>query len=327
MIRHKKILLPIVIAALILASCASKPQPKPTPPTQPIEQPAPTPAPPPEPTPPKPEVNQAELDALLSQVQAAKKRAFDLKLFEILPDDYKSADAAYAESKASYDAKEGFPTKDKLGKALALYNDLNSRGIVELTSIRRKEALDLKAPALKAEADKVAAERFAAAEKAFATASAAADSKDFEAAIASFDRAKILYELAYKKSLATGLKNRIEGSGFSTWDSGNYQLASTKYLDEDKSFASFGGVEAAASPSNDSKPLISGLDNLDEAILRFNLVVLKGRQGAVIVSKDKTDDSRQKSEDIKANVAAKEEYGVAPGGLSSRGRGRRRGGV
>ena len=55
----------------------------------------------------------------------------------------------------------------------------------------------------------------------------------------------------------------------------------------------------------------SGVDALDETILRYNLVIQKGREMGVSVVKDKTDQAKQRSEDIKADVAVKDMYDCA----------------
>jgi hypothetical protein len=100
--------------------------------------------------------------------------------------------------------------------------------------------------------------------------------------------------------VATELRASIEEKDYAQWDSGNFQLADTKYQAEDGFWA-----------SGDEADRASGTDALDEAILRFNLVVQKGREMSVTTVKVKTDDAKQRSEEIKADVAVKDQYAAA----------------
>jgi hypothetical protein len=307
MINTKK-WLPILFAAAILAaSCATKPAAKAPAPAQQEAKPAaavPTPT---------PGIAQADLDALLSRVQGMKKEAFDLKLYEVLPDDYKTADAAYADGKAAYDAKDAVAAKAKLESAASLFQDLTSRGVVELAAARRKDADSMKAAALKIGADSLVADRFGSGETAYAAGVDALGKADHKAAIAAFDRARILYELTYKRGMASGLKDRVDTDKFAVWDAGNAQLADSKLAEEADLFSAAGGASAAASLDTDSKNLLSGIDALDEAVLRYNLVIQKGRQGIAVGKKQGADEIKEKAENIKANVAVKDLYETALG--------------
>ncbi len=291
--------------ALLAASCAGKAPvktPEPTPqPIQPVVQPEP----------PKVVISQAELDDLLSQVQGLKKHAFDLKLYEVLADAYKGANDSYIEAKAAYDSKDAPAAKEKLGGSIGLFKDLIAKGVVELASMRRKDADDLRAASVKVGADVSMPDRFLPAEKAYAAGKTAVDAADHEAAIASFERARLLFELAWKRAQASSLKEKIATLDYSTWDSGNAATADLKYAEEDRLFAAAGGPETAASTTVDPAKFASGIDALDEALLRYNLVVQKGRTSIAVQKKQKTDEAKQRSETIKANVAAKEAYDAA----------------
>jgi len=291
------------IVALLATSCATKPKVTPQEPAQPepTVQPAPQPA--------APSVSQEELDTLLAKAQGLKKQAFDRGLADVLPDDYAAANAALAGGKEAYDAKDGPAAKDKLTTAVRLFTDLNEKGLVELTSIRKKNADDMRKSAVAAGAETAAADRLAPGDAALAAAATASDAKDYEAAIASYERARALYELAYKRSVARGLRERIETSDYAAWDQGNYAKAEERYAAEEALFASLG--DQAASPATDPKALSQGIDALDEAVLRYNLVIQKGREGGATARKDKADAVKLQSEEIKAQVAVKAEYDAA----------------
>jgi hypothetical protein len=293
------------IVAVLAMSCATKPKVAPQEPVQP----EPTVQPAPQPT--TPSVSQEELDALLAKAQGLKKQAFDRGLADVLPDDYAAANAALAGGKEAYDAKDGPAAKDKLTTAVRLFTDLNEKGLVELASIRKKNADDMRKSAVAAGAESAAADRLAPGDDALAAAAAAADAKDYEAAIAAYERARALYELAYKRSVAKGLRERIETSNYAAWDQGNYAKAEERYAAEEALFASLGDQGQVASPATDPKPLSQGIDALDEAVLRYNLVIQKGREGGATARKDKADAIKLQSEEIKAQVAVKVEYDAA----------------
>jgi len=295
------LVLPITIA-LILGSCASKP-PEPEPEPLPVAEPQAPPEPVAEPVQEAPAVSQAELDSLLEQAKELKKKSFDLKLFELLPEDYKAAEGSYALAFEAYNAatkdpKEGPAAKAKLEACIAAYEDLLARGIVQLAEAKRGQADAMKAASLKVGADAKAVERFDEADMAYVLGQARMNNGDSEGAIEAFERARLYYELAYKRSVASDLRDEISVQDYEAWDSGNYQLAENKYAAEEGLWASGRDREA-------------GVDMLDEAILRFNLVIQKGRQSVASGVKVKTDDSKQRAEEIKANVAVKDEYNAA----------------
>lgn len=293
-------LLPLA-AALVFGSCASKP---PAPEPEPVVTPAPEPAPKPEPAPEKPAVSQAELDELLAKAKVLKKKSFDLKLFEVLPDEYKAAEGSYATAFASHaaatkDPKVGPAAKADLEASIAAYQGLIDRGVVDLAESKRENADAMKAISLKVGADAKAAERFQAADEAYAQAAALMAAGKHEEAIGAFEKARLYYELAYKRSVAGDLRDRIEWQDYAKWDSGNYQLAENKYAAEEGLWASGTGDRAL------------GIDMLDESILRYNLVVEKGRQSVAVDTKVRTDDSKARAEEIKAQVAVKDDFAAA----------------
>lgn len=301
MTRSKNLAIPLLVVLLFLASCASKPTP-------PVEEPAP-PAPTepvvtPEPTPPEtPAFDQAALDALHAETLALRKKAFDLGLAELMRDEYKTADAAYVAGKGAYDAKDGETATKELTTARDLFKDLIAKGLVELSAQGKQKASEMRGIAVKAGAETDAQDRFAAGEAAFAEAEGLAGNGRYEESIAAYARARSLYDLSYKRASASQLRTRIGDQGYAAWDSGNYGIAENKYAEEANLFAASGGKEP--------KDVSSGVDALEEAILRYNLVIEKGREGIASASKKKADDIKTRSEAIKANVAVKAEYAEA----------------
>jgi len=301
MIRVKKVLktLGLLFSIMVfIASCASKPAPPPPEPTPPPVVVTPVE---PVPEPPKaPVISQDELDQLLAQVQELKKKAFDLKLFEVLSDDYKAANALYSKGFAAYNDQDAIAAKEGLGVAISAYGDLIARGVVLVAADRRKDAEDMKSTATKAGADSTQVERFGAGDECFKGAAALVDDSKSEEAIPVFITARLYYELAWKRAIASEVLANIEDRDFAKWDSGNFQLADNKYQAEDGFWASENETTRAG-----------GVDALDEAILRFNLVVQKGREMTASTVKSAADEARQRSQDIRANVAVKDMFDAA----------------
>jgi hypothetical protein len=285
---------------LFVISCASKPS---TPAAAGVAAPA-APAAPAAAAPATPRpalgLSQGDLDKLLARAKDLKMKAFDLKLFEVLPDDYKSADAALAAGQTSYDAQDQTAARASLDKAVSLFQDLIARGVVQLAAEKRKGADDMKAAALKEGADTKAPDRFGPAEAAYAEAAALVDAGKYEEAIGDFDLARVEYEIAYKKSLADDLRGTIRDGDYAKWDTGNFQIAETRYASEYGLWAR--GTEADRA---------ADLDALDEAILRYNLVIQKGMESVAEGEKAKTDEAKARSDAIKANVAVKDLYDAA----------------
>jgi hypothetical protein len=296
--KYIKLLIALLAMTTLIASCASKPK-------APAAEPSPEPSAPAQVEPSKaPAVSQADLDSLLAEAKELKKKAFDLKLYEVLADDYKAADAQLAKGKQAYDDKNSAAAKEGLDASVASFKSLIERGLVELVAIGKRDAEDMRSLSLKADAEARSPERLEAGDSAFADAERLAGAKKPEEAISSYEAARLCYELAYKRSAAGALKDEIEEKDFAKWDSGNYQTASNKYEAEEGLWAS-GKAEDRA----------QGADALDEAILRFNLVIQKGKETVAVNSKDGAESSKARSDDIKAYVSAKDDYEAAEAAL------------
>ena len=280
----KKLIPFLAIGILILSGCATKPE---APPPEPVPAPQPAPA---------PVVSQAEADGLLAEASALRKKAFDLKLFEVVADDYKAADAKYVGGKTAYDAKDNEKAATELKTAITAFKDVIAKGVSILAAENRKRAEEMKALALKAGAENTAPERLAEGDTVFASGAALSEAKKDEEALIAFGKARQTYEAAFKKANAKRLRSTIDERGFAGYDAGNLKLADERLAESDALFA--------ANPAG-------ALDALDEAILRYNLVIQKGWQFYAAERKAPADNAKQKSEDIKAQVAVKDKYSEA----------------
>jgi len=273
----KKLLPILAIGILLIAGCASKPTT-------------------PEPTPQPEATSQAQVDELLAQASALRKRAFDLKLFEVVADDYKEADALYVTGKTAYDAKDNETAAPSLKEAISAFENVIAKGVSVLAEENRKRADDMKALAIKTGAEDNAAERLSEGDALYASAKALSDAGKDEEALVAYESARKTYEAAYKKANAKKLLGVIEEHDFAQYDAGNFQLADDKMAESDSIFA--------ANPDG-------ALDALDEATLRYNLVIQKGWQFYAVGRKAPADDAKKRSEDIKAQVAVKDKYAEA----------------
>jgi len=293
-------LLFISTAVLIFAfSCASKP-PAPSPDKAPeavetdtesvnVEKPADSSAP-----------VQSELDSLLERAKELKKQAFDLRLYEILADDYKAADAMLAQGKEYYDAGNAESAKTELTSAIDAFESLIKRGLSELASVSKEEAEEQRAAAVGAGAEQKAADRLFAGDETYVEAESLAAETKTEDAVFRYERARLYYELAYKRSIALSLMDTIREKDYARWDSGNFQLGEKKF-----------NLEETLWSSDDESKRSDGLDALDEAVLRFNLVIQKGRESVALAAKTNAEASKTRAEEIKADAAAREEYAEA----------------
>lgn len=274
----KKLIPFLMVGVLLIGGCATKPK-------------TPEPEPKPEPT-----ITQAQVDQLLSEASALRKKAFDLKLFEVVADDYKAADNLYVTGKTAYDSGDLVAAEPALTNAITAFKDVIAKGSSILAEENRQKADDMKALAMKAGAEDSAAEWLAQGDKEYAAAVALADADKDDEALLSFEAARKTYEAAYKKANATNLRASIEERDFAQYDSGNFQLADDKLAEAGSLFA--------ANPDG-------AIDALDEATLRYNLVIQKGWQSYALGRKAPADDAKKRSEDIKAQVAVKNQYAEA----------------
>jgi len=297
MIPGKKIpLLLLISIALFVSSCASPP-PAPAPEPQPVQAPEPVPEPPP-PPPPEPEYPQAELDALLAEAMALRKDAFDLGLAELMAADYKAATDVLNEGKTAHEAKDAPKARASLEKAIGLFKDLIARGVVDLAAKKRAKAIDLKTAAQKIGADGEIPARFEPAEKDLAEGDALVASGKHREAIAVFERARLTFELAWRRGTASQLRKKIADADYAKWDSGNFQLAENKFAEEDRLFGASGAVA-------------EGVTALSEAVQRYELVFEKGRVSYASSRKSRTEELKARAMSIKANVAVKEAFQAA----------------
>jgi tetratricopeptide (TPR) repeat protein len=170
----------------------------------------------------------------------------------------------------------------------------------ELASVSKEEAEEQRAAAVGAGAEQKAADRLFAGDETYVEAESLAAETKTEDAVFRYERARLYYELAYKRSIAFSLMGTIREKDYARWDSGNFQLGEKKF-----------NLEETLWSSDDESKRSDGLDALDEAVLRFNLVIQKGRESVALAAKTNAEVSKTRAEEIKADAAAREEYAEA----------------
>jgi hypothetical protein len=274
----------LAVAVLLLASaCVSKPPAKPEPaaPAPVTVEPAAT------------DTGKQELIALHERVLALRKQAFDLGARELAADDYQAADALYIEGKTAFDADSRDAAKAAFEKAEPLFVALIQKA-TRLGAEKSQSGAD--AARVHAEgsgASELSTDAMELAAQAYAEGVAAMQAGDHAKADAAFAKATLMYDAAEKRSRAVKVKARIDEMGYAASDATNYQLANDKLAKAD--------AELAGNPA-------AAVEAVEEALLRYNLVLSKGWELSAGGKKAKAEEFKLKSDEIKAEVAVKDDY-------------------
>lgn len=291
------------LAAIIVfgGACASAPPapaPEPTPEPAPVVEPTPSP----EPAPAGPSL--AEVEAVEAEALARRNKAFDLGLKDRLPADYAAAETSFLDGRAAKAKPELASAKLSFEKARDAFAALIERGYALLLPEARERAAKAEQRALAAGAEAVAPERLSAAGRARLAAEADLAAAKPDEALAGYERARLLFELGEKRATASGLRERIRERGFAAWDPGNFQSAENKFEAEP-------GLVAAAGDPPRRAELGQAVDALDEALLRYRLVIEKGREASAQSKKTASAEAKTRAEGIKAAIAVKEAFAAA----------------
>jgi|GEM_PF-1984016 hypothetical protein len=292
MTKHRSILVALTIAATLAfaLSCATPPKaavaPAPAPPTPAKVEPAPAPqasavAPAP--------------DDLRAKAAELRKKAFDLGIKDILPDDYALAEKVFADGNSAY-GKDNAASAASFKDAASRYQDLIAKGLPILAANERKRAEDLRATAVSKRAGDLFPELFAFAESEFAKPSEAQAAGDFETAIAGFRASAKDYEVVYKLCDAKTARDAITARDFAKWDPSNWTLAETKFkAAQDLLRTDSSGAESS----------------VDEAILRYGIASRTALEYYASDRKKSSETERDRASSIKSEVAVKDEFAAA----------------
>jgi hypothetical protein len=292
------------ILILLIASCQSKPKPVPSATPAPTATPKPAPTPTPTPTPeatssPEPSLEPSPVavsfDEEKARAEQFRAKCLDYGMNELLNDDYDQAMALYNKALSS-EADAPADAKDLYAQSARSFEALFSTGLAAIASDLLERADFMRAAAEEKLGESSSPEQMSSASADYDAGKALADSGDMESAIPPLRSALARYEIAYERSRAVIAKEDIDARGFEKFDAGNYALASGKLEESDAAFAA---------------DLPASLDAVQEALLRYNLVLKAGWELALGAKRSDADSLRQKADAIKAARAAMELYAVA----------------
>jgi len=289
----RRVLILATTAALFLSACATQP-PEPTPEPEPVVVPEPVPEPPKE-----PEISRESLEALHGRVLALRKEAFELGLKETLPKDYAEADARYVSGKNALDADDRPLAKGELEAAEPMLERLLTEGSAALYLTRKSSIDAARERAMAANARAWSPEALDAAEATYDAAEAlyeAAAPTERRSALEALARTAGAFDAVEKRSIAEDVKARVDELDYGPLDAGNYALAGDKLATVDSLIAS--------DPT-------AARDASEEALLRYRLVLAKGWELAAGGRRGEAERLKLQAEDIKAQVAVKDDYAAA----------------
>lgn len=277
-----------VVAAVLLASCATKPPAAPEPEPA-IVEPAPE-------APAAPLIAREDIEALHGRVLALRKEAFELGLKDLMSKEYNVAEERYLAGKTALDADNRPVAKAALEGAEPLFTDLISKGVVMLAESRKNDALSARSRAMSAGSVSQSPDALGTADAAMAKADAALAAANHKAAIEAYGIAITSFDAVENRSLALSEKTRIDELDYGALDSGNYTIAGQKLATVDELIA------------QDAK---GAQDAAQEALLRYRLVSAKGWELTAGSRRDSAQKAKLEAEGIKAQVAVKMEYSEA----------------
>jgi hypothetical protein len=274
-----------------LFACATPPKPSPGA-SAPAVPTAPAPA---APTPSPAKSTVAAPDELRAQAAELRKKAFNLALKDVLPDDYASAETIFAAGVAAYGV-DNEASGASFGDAKAKFADIIQRGLPMLVASEKGRAEHLRDTAIQKKAGDLFSDILAAADADFAKPAASESSGDYETALAGYRAAALEFVVLYKLCDASSARAFLVSHDLAKWDTSNWTLAEGKY---------------ASSQSLFRQDARESADAVDEAILRYG-IVRNTAYGYYAEDRRKASETeRDRAAGIKSDVAVKDEYDAA----------------
>jgi hypothetical protein len=281
-----------VLACAVAISCATtKPATEPTP----AAAPAPAPAPTTQASAPVEKADTTALDAARAKASDLRKKAFDLGLKDVLPEDYAAADKAFAAGGDKY-GKDNAASAASFADAAKGFQGVLDRGLPLLAASERKKAEEQRAAAIAKKAGDRFPELISRADSDFQKPKASEAAADYENAIQGYRASTRAYAVLYKLCEANAVRAYISAHDLAKWDSSNWNLAETKYKASQDQFA--------ADPK-------SSFDSADEAVLRYGVARDNGLSYYAADRKKASETERDHASSIKSEVAVKDEFASA----------------
>jgi len=279
-----------VVACVLALSCASQPKVQSPAPEAPAVQ-----APKAESPAPAPKAQAAAPDEERAKALALRKRAFDLGIKDVLPDDYAAAEKAFAAGNESY-GKDNAAAALSFNDASGKYAALIDKGLPLLASQARENAERLRKVAQDKGAPGYFASQWTQAEADFAAPKKAETSGGYEAALNGYRTASRDYEALYKLCDAKAAREYITSRDLAKWASSPWTLAETKYQAAQDLFV---------------KDTPSSITSVDEALLRYGIARSTALEYYASDRKKASETERDRASGIKSEVAVKDEYSQA----------------
>lgn len=280
----------VTAAAFILAiSCASQPKV-----AAPEAQPAAAPQPAPQ-VQASPQTTVAAPDADRQKATDLRKKAFDLGIKDVLPDDYAVAEAAYAKGNDAY-GKDNASAAAAYQDAAAKFSAAIDKGLPLIAAKEKARAQQLRDAALKNGANTAYAPQWSNAESGLASADKANGAADYTNAISGYRNASMDYATLYTLGQAGSVRSFITAHDLAKWASSPWTIAEAKYQASQDVF----GKDRKASS-----------DSADEAKLRYGIAKDTALEYYSGDRKKASENERDHASTIKAQVAVKDEYQAA----------------
>jgi hypothetical protein len=301
--KHKLFVSALLGTSLILiglTSCASGPKPaaptteepgvqaETTQPTSEISDPSKMPPDP---------VTESSLAEALARAEKSRKQAFDLDAPAAFAEDWKKAEDFFLAGREKAQVKTQLSYSEAIKaytNAADAYDELARKALPIYAEARRKELEKARADAVKAGAERLLPAQLAAADKVADTAQNQFESGDYYTAIATAQEARTRYIILKTGLDALSVQQEIDRRDFAQYDASNYSLAEQKLQ--------------ASQQAYDAGDVSTAQNNAEEALLRYRLVLNKGREMYASGRSKSALAERQAAQDLKANVAVKSDF-------------------
>ncbi len=256
-----------------------------------------------------PSVSEIELRNLFGRANSLKTEADEFGIRDVLPTEYKVADAEFAAAKADYDKNmdaaifsgvDAFPVKAALEKSVSSWEWLLSEGFPLSMQVESDKATDMKFAAMAADASEFAADRIDMSAELLDQADSFADSKEYSLAIPAYKQAARAYESTAEKAKTNAFRQKIFTEGYAKYASTFFQMG------EDKVTA-----EEALWTAGSLEDLQASVDYLKEANSYYAFVVSSGAEFKAIEGKEAALAAKDKALAAKADANTPEEFADA----------------
>jgi hypothetical protein len=273
------------------------PEPPPEVAVEPEKAPEPVPEAPPAPV---PDPLPGRLADASNRVQQARQRALDFDAPNYFPREWDETEAAYETANQEVDpAKPDESSIERYETIAGSYDDLFSKSILPYALDREEETMEARIRAIDAGAGDLLADFLIQADEKALDALELYEAEDYYPAKDAALLARDLYKVQKTGAEAYETRLEIEERDLYQYDPDNFDLADDA---GDKALAAYQqeNVEEAG-------------DLIEEAALRYLLVLKTGLQAVAVERGDLAAEERQAALDAKANVAVRQDFAAAEG--------------